>query len=383
VVIGVTLLIVALLGGGGFAAKRWFLDSGSTVETVPTTTIDETIDVEPVSSSPTRLFARKTDGGIEIRVHESDQNIFGMPAPIGADDRPGWCQIESTLMVSALSTDAVVQTQMPRSKEPSPKSAAMLTPGGVMEGSPLVLVVAQVGDDVTLARLSNVGGQSDSMEPKDGLVALAIALPAPDPNVSTTALGPDIPFGPFGAFGIDTASVAVEMLHGDGTSTRLTQTELAGGPPLWSDPACFQNEPGFFPEKLELPKPGADQPTDAAAERAAIEATLDDLYDNIDDDATIFRLVDDPSGIDLLMDGILKGEFGDDFRSMKVAVSDLIFFSPIEATFIYTTGLDLYNDGFSGEFPEYGRARLIDGVWHITRTTICQDIVKTGFGCQI
>jgi hypothetical protein len=289
--------------------------------------------------------------------------------------------------VTALSTDAVSQAQLPRSEEPPPDAVPMLGVGGIVEASPLVLVVIQVDDTVTTARLSLGGVAADSMEPIDGLVALAVALPGPDPDEPTTTID-RTRFDPsMSPWGVDLDAVALELVHDDGTSERLAQQKLWNSNlPIWS-PAC---QPGMVdgtvpqpttPE-LKLPKTTGEQPADPVAERAVIETNLRQLYDHFSDTDTLFSLVDDASGIDLMMVGLMR-EYGAAYRAMDVEVLDLVFFSPIEASFIYTTGLDVWNDGFSGEMQQYGRARLVDGVWRITRSTVCQDIARAGMTCTI
>jgi hypothetical protein len=382
----ITGAVVAALAGGGIAIDRLVLrhdDEPATVESAPVTD-DTVIDVEPVSASPTRLFARTTADGVEVRVNESTDDIWGMGFAQG-DDLPGWCTVQSTLSVTALSTDAVAQSQFPRTDEPPPDIGPMLSVGGMVEQSPLVLVVAQVDDTVTSARLSQGGATVDTMEPIDGLVALAITLPGPDPD-------PDAPtttFGPSSSpWGVDLDGVAVEFVHADGTTDRKAQQQLWNNAiPIWSDPQCQPGmvggtvAPPTMPE-LKLPKVTGTQPADPAAERALIEANLRELYDHFSDTDTLFSLVDDASGIDLLMVGLMR-EYGSAYRKMDAEVIDLVFFSPVEASFVYTTGLDVWSDGFSGDTQQYGRARLVDGVWRITRSTVCQDIARAGMTCTI
>ena len=191
-------------------------------------------------------------------------------------------------------------------------------------------------------------------------------------------------------WGVDLDGVAFELVHADGTSDRLVQQQLWNNSiPLWSDPECMQGQgmvDGTFPQpttpELKLPKVNGAQPADPAAERALIEANLRRLYDHFSDTDTLFSLVDDAGGIDLMMVGLMR-EYGAAYRKMDAEVVDRVFFSPTEASFVYTTGLDVWNDGFSGEMQEYGRARLVDGVWRITRSTVCQDIARAGMMCTI
>jgi hypothetical protein len=260
----------------------------------------------------------------------------------------------------------------------------------MIEGAPMILVVADVPAGVTRALLSHPGGGADWMEPIDGIAALAIELPAADPGDEERG-NPE--FGPFGPFGPDMKLIGVEFLHKDGTTSRLSMDDLFRGPPVWASQECndFSGEGDFGvattavfePPELELPDAGPEQPLDPAAERAAIEAVVTRLYTGIDDDATLFETVDDASGLDLLMDEVLERPDGDEFLEMEPEITDLVFFSPIEASFIYTSGLSLHNDPVMGKLPQFGRARLVDGVWKVTRSTICQDIQKIGTPCTI
>ncbi len=382
----ITAAVVAGLAGAGIAIDRWVLDDdgeATPVESAPVT--DETaIDVEPVSASPTRLFSRTTVDGVEVRVNESTDDIWGMGMGFGeGDDLPGWCTVASTVSATALSTDAVAQTQLPRTEEPPPKASPMIGVGGIIEAAPLVLMVAQVDDTIASARLSMGGALVDSMEPIDGLVALALSLPGPDPDAPTTTFNPSS-----SPWGVDLEGVAVEFVHDDGTSQRVSQQQLWNtGLPMWSDPECQQGftegpmVPPTMPD-LELPDVNAQQPADPAGERALIETTMTRLYDRFSDTDTLFSLVDDASGLDLLMVGLMR-EWGAAYRAMEVEITDMVFFSPIEASFVYTTGLDVWNDGFSGDTQQFGRARLVDGAWRITRSTVCQDIARSGMMCTI
>ena len=60
----------------------------------------------------------------------------------------------------------------------------------------------------------------------------------------------------------------------------------------------------------------------------------------------------------------------------SVAVDELVFVDAANAVFRYT--LDTPNATFSDQL---GRARLVDGVWKITRGTLCQDLSHGGGTC--
>lgn len=376
VVLVITASVLAVLVGAAVVVQRFVIDDDPAAEEVaPPTTVDDDIDVEPVSTSPTRLFSRTTSAGIEVRVYESDTEMFFGPMPM-ADDVPDWCVPESTLSVTALSADAIAQNQLPRTKAAPPEPAVQVNSGGFVEEAPVVVLLGQVADDVTQVRLSHAGGQVDTMEPIDGIVAMAVSVPMPE--------GDDGPvFDPWGGV---MQQLRFEVLHDDGDSDVLTRDDLWQGIPMWSDPECMG---GFVPTtevpdipELDLPDPGPEQPADPAGEQALIEANFEALFTDLDSKDTLFRLVDDPSGIDLIMENLMK-QFGSQIREIDPEIVDLVFFSPIEASFTYTSGFEPYDDGFTGQLPSYGRARLVDGVWLITRTTVCQELMKAGTGCTV
>jgi hypothetical protein len=390
VVLGISLGVLALIVGAGIGINRFIAPGSSDSVEGPDTTVDETINVEPVDDpSATRLFNRTTDSGIDIRVHLTEDDAFGFGQG-GGDELPARCRIKGTVMATMVSAESVAQNQLPITEVVSDKPSASMATGGFIEASPLVGIVSQVADDITLVRLTLGGVSSDSMEPVGGIVALAVEPPPPPPGVQDTVNDQGLNQFPFG---IDTRTIAIEYLHADGTSERLGERDLNQGLAIWNDPVCNGgiNIEGEVTEATEvppatLPKPGVFQPDDPAAARAEIELAFTSLYENIEDDDAIFQYVDDPSGLDLLMDDVLKGEFKNGYRKMSAEIVDLIYFSPVEASFMYTLDLDplLGPENFDNDwFRLFGRARLVDGTWRITRTTICRDIEMSGTQCTV
>lgn len=253
----------------------------------------------------------------------------------------------------------------------------------------LIVAVAQVDDQVTLARLASAGGQSDSMEPVDGVVALAIELPAGE------AVDEPFEFDRF-PMGVDLAGVSFELLAADGTSERISGDALFSGLALWNDPECIDafDQPIDTGPPETLPPPtvpsvDAELPLDPAAAEASIRAAMERLYTGLEHDDVLLGLVDDPSGLDFLIDEVFARWPGGAFEEMTVEVLEVGFFSPVEASFVYRPVVDLVPEATEGDVEpqqwwwQYGRARLIDGVWKITRSTICADIEKSGIRCTI
>ncbi|MDQ3470063.1 MAG: hypothetical protein M3487_09915 [Actinomycetota bacterium] len=87
-------------------------------------------------------------------------------------------------------------------------------------------------------------------------------------------------------------------------------------------------------------------------------------------------MIDDASGLDVARRQMDANGFGDEAESAAVAIDGLVFTSASEAWFSYTltTSAATFAD-------QTGRARLLDGVWKITRGTLCQDMAKAGATC--
>ncbi|MGI9030564.1 MAG: hypothetical protein ACR2HP_11355 [Ilumatobacteraceae bacterium] len=291
---------------------------------------------------------------------------------------------------TAVSAEAVAQTQMPLAKVLPPAAAVTPLIGGQIEGAPLYGVLVQVGPDVTMARLSIVGGGQDSMEPIDGLAAMAVAAAAEEPDnagaVGGTAVGRGVPMGDPWSDGM--RQMGVELLHADGSTERITGDALMqgrNGPPMWTDPECMGEEV-FIDEEppappttvpITLPPPGDTGPADPAAAQGEIERVYDELVAGMADYATLARTMDDPSGIDLRVAAAGPSDRGQIDRT-TVEITDLVFFSPTEASFIYTSTV------LPAEEPRaYGQARLVEGTWRITRSTVCQNLLAAGVECGV
>ncbi len=137
----------------------------------------------------------------------------------------------------------------------------------------------------------------------------------------------------------------------------------------WSRHRCRPSAPVG-----QLPEPGVEQPADPAAARAEIETTFGSLYGPRNPDAD--QLIDDPYGLDIARQQVDANGFGDDAEGASVEIHDVVFPTATDAVFLYTLSTPVT------EFPDQiGRARLIDGVWKITRATLCQDMAKAGATC--
>lgn len=420
VVLAATAVVAALIIGGVFGWRVWpdgdddtMAASDPTAATVPSAMVAS--DVEG------RSFTRVTEAGIEIRSQLTGQGNMrfggvavagtmvateeglaapdavaptepastepGLTAPPDADaidgrplpgpggensdeDVPAFCVGVDELTVWAISDTTIAQAGLTLTAAAAPElGAAMMWSGGAGGGGGGVQifgVVVQVPDDVTSVRLTTPQG-GDEMKPIEGVAALAV-------EVSGEAAGDlwsgDTEF-------LDRAVLSARRL--DGTSMRTSGHDLQMGPPIWTDPTCFddmvEGPPATMPVELDLPEPG-EQPADPDAARTAIEQRFASLYGDGATEEMRRDMLDDPSGIEDVVDQLVENGFGEEAATSGVTVEDLVFVSPTEAVFSYRLDASGIDWGL-----QYGRAKFVDGRWKITRGTLCQDLEKAGAVC--
>jgi len=389
--------VAAVLVAGVFAGWRVWrgddADEAAPATVVPSSAVPETTTVP---DDEREMVRRTTDAGVELRMQLSNFNGWAafpdrepLPPPTtaggdgpagGPDDpldidgngRPDFCDPVGDLAAWAITDDVVLQGSAPWTEGAIPELWPSLLFGGMVEAE-FVAIVMQVDGDVRSVRLSNPAGAVDEMEPVGGAVVLAV--PSPDGDVGMMGGDPD-------AF--DGYQLVAQ--YADGTARRGDWDVVQQGHPAWGGPGPC-NQEGIIegeiivPATVEaventLPAAGAEQPADPAAAEAEIEANFDSLYGNPDDDVDRSNVIDDSSGLDVVMDQLRDNGFGDEAESAAVTIQELVFTSPEEAVFRYTLTTPAAN--FGGQI---GRARLLDGTWKITRATLCQDLAKAGATC--
>jgi hypothetical protein len=158
--------------------------------------------------------------------------------------------------------------------------------------------------------------------------------------------------------------------------------QLVQGPALWADPQCQDIEIAPPPEVDLSTPPGSlpagtgRLPADPSAARQEIEAAMRTVYamGGAGDAARLAR-IDDPGGVQFALDRLRELRGGEP-QIGAIAIHDLVFLTDVEASYFYAITLD-------GEPRplQYGRARLVDGAWKITRATFCQDLLTLGWDC--
>jgi hypothetical protein len=364
------LLAVGLVAGLGLIIRRILADGGGRAA----------VAVEQAgpgaggaAEASQKVLERVTEHGIELRVHVTDDaGLFG-----GGGDRegrPAWCEVTGMLQATAVAPDAVATTQVPLTREAPPDGNLAIMAGGMLEGAPMWGILAQVGADVVAVNARGSNGASDAMEPVGGVAVLA--LPAPD-DLQQLLNG----FGGQGRVGPD--ELTVQLLRADGSTTFVGMDELMQGPALWVDPQCqdvldeavVAPAPDLSTPPGSLPPGTGRQPPDPAAAREHIVAAMHAVYAaGAANDAARVARIDDPGGVQYALAGLRARDGEPDVGDVEVR--DLVFLTEAEASFFYLITLN------GAPHPmQFGRARLIDGVWKITRATYCQDLAKLGWDC--
>jgi hypothetical protein len=380
-----TLVAVALAVVGTLGVTRLLDDGDVEVAVATTTTVDDVIDVDPVDVAPTRIDKRETEAGLDVRMYFSeDLAQFGLPGNPG-DGVPDHCKPIGSLSATVIADDTIAQSQVPATvgvPEGDNANAQMLWSNQV-GGRPIIGVLMQVDSSITMARFSAPGLGVDSAEPVDGYVALAVLGPPPDDK----PVDPNNPFGNGFPGGIDPIRYVIDLVDDAGDTVRVPGRALQNGPKMWNDQQCFDPnfEPGVEappPDTVPpptLPKPSRLQPEDPDAAEREIRAAFKQVFAQRLNADGRDPLIDDPSGLIFAVANTRKGDVDKHFEKFVITMQDeLVFLTDVEASFFYTVEDTVWES--TNEYV-YGRARLIDGVWKITRATFCQEISRAGLGC--
>jgi hypothetical protein len=156
----------------------------------------------------------------------------------------------------------------------------------------------------------------------------------------------------------------------EGGAEPVTIASEGTGP--WEDPEFRQS---CTPPPPALPDAG-EQPEDPAAAEAEIRSAMTSLYGAIGDGVERADFIDDPTGVAEAREQVQAGGYAGDAARARATIDELVFTSPDEAWFRYS--IDTDGNDFDNR---YGIAVAIDGVWKITRSTVCQDLSLAGGDC--
>jgi hypothetical protein len=305
------------------------------------------------------LFERTTESGLQLRaqlgqIWDGDQQVDW-----GAGDwRPApWCYESAQLRVSMTGNGIVDVGGVPWYAEAfRGRSVSWLLLGG-NDGSPQWVVVVQAPVDTANVRVQFADGATDQAVPQGGLAVLTVPG---QPSTPVTEDGYTYWMDPIPDF---------EVSFDGGAEPVTVGSDGVGN---WNDPEFRRS---CSPPPPALPEPG-EQPADPVTAEAEIRTVVSSLYGVVATDQVGSDLIDDPTGVAEAREQVQAGVYAEDAASATAAVEELVFTTPTEAWFRYsidTAGNDFYD--------RYGMAVAVDGIWKVTRATVCQDLSLAGGDC--
>lgn len=305
------------------------------------------------------LFERATDGGFALRAQLGEVWERDIDGDWGFDEwRPApWCFESGQLRVSMAGNGIVDVGVAPWFSEPFKGRAVSAMLLGGNDGSPQWVVVVQAPLDVTTVRIVFADGSSDAVAPQNGIAVLT---------------GPAEPAEPVTEDGYTywlDPTPAYEVAFEGGSETVSLGADGVG---TWDDP---EFEESCTPPPPALPDAG-EQPADPAAAESEVRAAMSTLYGIVGSDEVGTEMLDDPTGVAEAREQVQEGGFADDAAGAVATIDELVFTAPAEAWFRYS--IDTPGNDFANR---YGIAVLVDGVWKITRATVCQDLSLAGGDC--
>ena len=305
------------------------------------------------------LYERSTDSGVVLRVQLGQMWDMGVGGDWGAGDwRPApWCFEAGQLRVSMMGNGIVDVGGAPWYSEPFKGRAVSWLLLGGNDGDPHWVIVAQAPEDATNVRVAFADGSTDEAAPQGGIAVLT------GPGEPSTPVDE----GDYTYWMDPTPSFEVSF---EGGAEPVTIASDGAGP--WDDPEFRES---CTPPPPALPDAG-EQPADAAAAEAEIRTAMTSLYGAIGEGVEGADFIDDPTGVAEAREQVQAGGFAEDAASAEATIDELVFTAPDEAWFRYS--IDTDGNDFDNR---YGIAVAIDGVWKITRSTVCQDLSLAGGDC--
>ncbi len=281
------------------------------------------------------IVERTTADGILIRVLGMDQ-----PALDGEYGYPGgwvpaaWCFPNGSVRIELVTATAAQVGWGSRYSDDAEFPKAQTFAGGYPQNTPFYGISIQVDPSAVTARFT-ANGATDETAVVDGVAVLAVPGP------------------------IDRA-FELTLIDATGAADSFGEADLSMQTP--SDRYLAE----CTPPPPALPDAG-EQPSDPSAARAAVEASFDGAYAR---DGTGLQYIDDPTGVQEARDKVGESTYAETAANAELTIDELVFTSPTEAWFRYSIRADV-----SSFANRYGIARLgDDGVWRITRATVCQDL---------
>lgn len=297
------------------------------------------------------LYTRDV-GDAKVRVYRAGYEAYDDGVPWW--DAPAYCNASGFAQADVSTPEAVgIATASTYSELPPGGPVGTLQIVGVGEGAPWNVAVVQAPPGTTVVRATFDDGGTDQMAPVDGIATLLARTTVP---VEPPAEGAPAP------------RVRLTFVDGSGAST---DAELR---PYEEQEYLYPPECSPPPEPL--PEPGPEQPADPEAARAAVTDVFARAYAGLDAEQR-GEVIDDPSGLDTVLDELAAGPFVEQVERARAEVREIVFVSATRAAVRY----DIVIEDSSTFGDRLGEAVLVDGAWKVTRATVCRDITLAGATC--
>lgn len=288
----------------------------------------------PGEMQVTRLFIRTTADSVVVRgyLQKFDQAGVAMPA---CDPNswcpPAECNSPNSFLAELSNAEAVAQSGMQLLPMKEAAANRGQVPLGMAEGSPTSAWMIQTDDTVANVRASWPDGFTDEMAPVDGWAIVAHAGGA---NPSS-----------------------LDAILKDGSTVALRTDGAYAYPSECSPPP---------PPPPELPPAGTEQPDDVSAAEQAVHKAYETVFNHDVSKDEKGQYIEDAENLKAAGDQVQKN-FPDASNSVTVNVGEIRFLSKTEAALYFE--LDYTGGALFGK--QIGYATLIDGVWKISRDTMC------------
>ncbi len=305
------------------------------------------------------VFERTTASGFAFRVQLGQMWDGELQDDYGAGDwRPApWCYESGQLRVSMSGNGIVDVGGVPWYAEAFQGRAVSWLMLGGNDAAPQWVIVVQAPADATNVRVTFADGSIDEVAPQGGVAVLT----APGEPSTPVDEGDYI-------YWMDPTPSFEVTFDGGGEPVTFGSDGVGN----WDDPEFRES---CTPPPPALPDAG-EQPADPTAAEVEIRTAMSTLYGIVGTGDIGSDLIDDPTGVAEAREQVQAGGYADDAASATATIDELVFTAPDEAWFRYS--IDTPGNDFGNR---YGIAVLVDGVWKITRATVCQDLSLAGGDC--
>lgn len=121
----------------------------------------------------------------------------------------------------------------------------------------------------------------------------------------------------------------------------------------------------------------AAAPADVAAARQSVIHAYQTVYDGSASSDTRLAFIDDTSGVAAAFQAAAGGTFAAQSTQIKARIDEVTFNSAVDASVRYAV---LVN-GVPQFESRVGGARYDNGLWKVTRETVCADLTEAGAPC--